>query len=122
MTTTTLATGTMNTAARPGRSIEDLVDRLMKTLFSADSETAAPTPTPTPGARDPRGTAVQSDEGDRRGAFDARRHGHVRGGDVPDTVGLHRVEATGQTAVRRQGRTELDPSHRQGRSTRSPPR
>jgi len=50
MTTATLATGTrtMNTAARPMCSLEELVDRLMTGLFSDDVETAAPTPTPTP--------------------------------------------------------------------------
>ena len=41
MTTATMATGTrtMNTAARPRRSLEELVDRLMTALFS--EETAA---------------------------------------------------------------------------------
>ena len=44
MTTAGLATTdwTMNTAARPRRSLEELVDRLMEALFSEDTETAAP--------------------------------------------------------------------------------
>ena len=44
MTTATLATGTrtMNTAARPRRSLEELVDRLMAALFSGETETTAP--------------------------------------------------------------------------------
>ena len=45
MTTATLATGnrTMETAARPRRSLEELVDRLMAALFSEQPETAPAT-------------------------------------------------------------------------------
>ena len=50
------------------------------------------------------------------------RHWRGESGDGRDTVGIHRVEVAGRTAVRRQGRTDLYPEHRQGRSTRSPPR
>ena len=48
MTTATLATGnrTMETAARPRRSLEELVDRLMAALFSEQPETAPATETP----------------------------------------------------------------------------
>ena len=48
MTTATLATGnrTMETAARPRRSLEELVDRLMAALFSEHPETAPATETP----------------------------------------------------------------------------
>ena len=44
MTTATLATGTrtMNTAARPKLSLEELVDRLMAALFSDEEETVTP--------------------------------------------------------------------------------
>ena len=44
MTTATLATGTrtMNTAARPRRSLEELVDRIMAALFSEEEETVTP--------------------------------------------------------------------------------
>ena len=50
MTRSSLVTAdrTTNTAACPGRSLEELVDRLMKKVFSADLETPTPTPTPTP--------------------------------------------------------------------------
>ena len=48
MTTATLATGTrtMETAVRPRRSLEELVDRLMAALFSEEPETAAQTEFP----------------------------------------------------------------------------
>ena len=48
MTTATLMAGnrTMETADRPRRSLEELVDRLMAALFSEDTEKAAPTATP----------------------------------------------------------------------------
>ena len=44
MTTATLATGarTMATVDRPRRSLEELVDRLIETLFPAQTETAEP--------------------------------------------------------------------------------
>ena len=48
MTTATLATGTqtMDTAVvRPRRSLEELVDRLIETLFAAQTETAEPSAT-----------------------------------------------------------------------------
>ena len=47
MTTATLATGnrTMETAVRPRRSLEELVDRLMAALFSEQPETAPATET-----------------------------------------------------------------------------
>ena len=43
MTTASLVTANwmMTTAARPSRSIEELVDRLMEALFTEDTETAA---------------------------------------------------------------------------------
>ena len=108
MTSVTMATceRNMDTAVRPRGSLEELVDRLMKTLFSADSETAASTPTTT------QASVIH----------DARRHEHVEGGDTPGTLGVFGVETTGEAAVRRPGRTDLDREHRQGRSTRSPPR
>ena len=48
MTTATLATGnrTTDTEARPRRSLEELVDRLMVALFSEQPETAPATETP----------------------------------------------------------------------------
>lgn len=48
MTTASLATGTRttDTTARSGRSLEELVDRLMVALFSAEAQTAALTDTP----------------------------------------------------------------------------
>ena len=44
MTTATMATHgrTMDATARPGRSLEELVDRLMAALFSEQTETAGP--------------------------------------------------------------------------------
>ena len=50
MTSVTMAAceRNMDTAVRPRGSLEELVDRLMKTLFSADSETAASTPVTNP--------------------------------------------------------------------------
>ena len=44
MTTATLVNGnrTMETAVRPRRSLEELVDRLMDALFAANAETAEP--------------------------------------------------------------------------------
>ena len=46
MTTATLATGnrTMETAVRPRRSLEELVDRLMDALFTANTETETAEP------------------------------------------------------------------------------
>ena len=48
MTTASLATGTrtLKGAARPERSLEELVDRLMAALLSEELETAAPMATP----------------------------------------------------------------------------
>ena len=49
MTTATLATGnrTMDTAVRPRRSLEELVDRLIETLFPAETDAAEQTATRT---------------------------------------------------------------------------
>ena len=49
MTTATLAAGnrTMDTAVRPPRSLEELVDKLIETLFAANTETEAEEPTAT---------------------------------------------------------------------------
>ena len=49
MTTATLAAGnrTMDTEARPGRSLEELVDRLIETLFTANTETETEEPSAT---------------------------------------------------------------------------
>ena len=48
MTTATVVAGnrTVETAKRPRRSLEELVDRLMAALFSEDTEREAPTATP----------------------------------------------------------------------------
>ena len=63
MTTATLATGnrTMETAARPRRSLEELVDRVMAALFSEQPEKA--TETPSRGQERPRGAAAQAGGG-----------------------------------------------------------
>ena len=49
MTTATLTTGnrTMDNAARPRRSLEELVDRLIDALFAVNTETAEPSVTRT---------------------------------------------------------------------------
>ena len=109
MTSVTVATyeRDMDTAARTRCSLEELVDRLMKTLFSLDTETASRTPTPT--------LASTIHEARR-----LRQVGQIDGA-LAMLAGMNMSRAeTGQTAIRRQGRSGVQPGHRQGHSTRSP--
>ena len=75
MTTATLATGnrTMETAVRPRRSLEELVDRLIAALFSEQPQTEPATETLSAGQERPRGTAAQAGGGHGRGADGPRR-------------------------------------------------
>ena len=116
MTTASLVTAnrTVTTAVRPRRSLDELVDRLMATLFSEGTETSAPTATPSLVRSVHGGATAQAGWTDRRRAGGSRRCGHGECGDEPGSVGLLRVEAAGETAVWRQGRAGVQPGNRKG--------
>ena len=111
MTTTAVATGsrTMETAARPRRSLEELVDQLFEAMgFKEEPETAELS---APHAIH-EAPAAQAGGGHRRRAQRSRRHGLGEGGDAGVPLGLLRVEGAGQVAVRRPGRRALPPGRR----------
>ena len=119
MTTATVAVGnrTMDTGmARPRRSLEELVDRLIEAMFGA--ETAEPSATQT--IHEARRLRQVGDVDG--GAGNPRRHGHGEGGDAGGSLGLLRVVADGQAAVRRPGGDGLQPGRGAGRSPGSPRR
>ena len=121
MTTATLVTHgrTMDTeTARPRRSLEELVDRLIEALFPAQTEAEEPSAT----RDDPRGKAAPAGGGRRHRAGGAGRRGHVEGDAGRGAVGLLRVEADSQAAVRRPGRGALHPGRREGRRPGAPRR
>ena len=102
MTTATLATHgrTMDTeTARPRRSLEELVDQLMAAMFPAKPNTAAETAEPSAS----------------RSIHEARRLRQAGGDDAGGSVGLLRVDADREAAVRRPGRPGLQPEHGPGR-------
>ena len=94
MTTATLATGTrtMDTAARPRRSLEELVDRLMATLFSEVMETAKPSAVRSiHEARRLRQAGDSDDDQGRDAEADVEAPGEYRqhGGGEPCAQGEH---------------------------------
>ena len=93
MTTATLAAGnrTMETAVRPRRSLEELVDRLIAALFGEETVEAEPSATRT--IHEARRLRQAGDVDCRVGG--ARRGGRGEGGALGGPVGLRRVEADG---------------------------
>ena len=119
MTTATVAIGnrTMDTEmVWPRRSLEELVDRLMAAMFGDETEKAEPNAT--------------------RAIHEARRlrqAGDIDGGlavlagtdaakatSEGGSMGLLRVDADGETAVRGPGGHGLQPGHGKGGCARSP--
>ena len=123
MTTATLVTGNRTmTEVRPRRSLEELVDRLMAALFGDEPETAAPT-TPQGLARSVHEARRLRQAGDIGGALAVpARHEHGEGGGAGGSMGLRRVDSDGEAAVRRPGRSGLQPEHGTCRRPRAPRR
>ena len=129
MTTATLASGnrTMDTAVvRPRRSLEELVDQLIAAMFKEPETVTAEVATPTETAKQSATRSIHEarrlrQSGRRRHrAGGAGRRGHGQGDAEGDPVGLLRVEADGQAAVRWPGDHGLQPGRGQGRRGGAP--
>ena len=109
MTTATLATGNRTmTEARPRRSLEELVDRLMAALFSEQPETAPATApaTETPSvAKSVHEARRLRQAGDVGGALAVLAGMDTTKAEAHSgSVGLRRVDGPGSAAVRGPGR------------------
>ena len=124
MTTATVAIGnrSMDTVDRPRRSLEELVDQLFAAMGFKDEEPRTATQTASTETAEPG--AVRSIHEARR----LRQAGDVdgalavlagvdaaQGGDEGGPVGVLRVDAAGEAAVRRARRPGLQPGHGPGR-------
>ena len=119
MTTATLATGTrsMDTVDRPRRSLEELVDQLMAAMGfkEEEPETASATEIPSV-AKSVHEARRLRQAGDVDGALAVLAGVDAEtGGDEGGSVGLLRVDAAGEAAVRRPRRPGLQPGHGTGR-------
>ena len=113
MTTATLVTHGQvvdTEIARPRRSLEELVDRLIETLFPAQAETAEPSVTRT--IHEARRLRQAGDIDCALGVLAGMDTAKAE--NAPSEMGLRRVEAAGGAAVRRQQPAGLLAGHGTG--------
>ena len=124
MTTATLATGTrsMDTVDRPRRSLEELVDQLMAAMGfkEEEPETASATEIPSV-AKSVHEARRLRQAGDVDGALAVLAGVDAEKAETKEApVGLLRVDAAGEAAVRRPRRPGLQPGHGTGRRAGAP--
>ena len=123
-TTMTMAVAVMDNrttdTVRPRRSLEELVDRLMDALTFKEEAPQAVEPSPARSIHEARRLRQAGDVAG--GTGDSRQHGHDEGGDSGGPVGLLRVEATREAALRRPRHDGLQPMPREGRRAGASPR